>query len=71
MHGHRYITADELISYCTKMNITEHLSLSQLEQFEREGVLIPVARELDFDDNSVEYDEPDSQSVVKIGRAHV
>ena len=43
-HGFRYLTADQFVSYCNDLKVDLSLSHDDLELYERERVLLPVAR---------------------------
>lgn len=43
-YGRRYLTANEFSSYCSALNVRLRPFNSELELYEREGVLLPMAR---------------------------
>ncbi len=53
-HGRRYLTANELSSYCSDINVRLPAFNSELELYEREGVLLPVARVIKPDEYLIE-----------------
>lgn len=43
-HGYRYLTADQFLSHCKDLNVDLGSFYRMLEFYEKEGVLLPVAR---------------------------
>ena len=53
-YGRRYLTASQFSSYCTALNVHLRAFNSELELYEREGVLLPVARVIKPDEYLIE-----------------
>lgn len=59
--GRRYLTGDEFSSYCSALNIRLRPFNGELELYEREGVLLPVARVIKPDEYVIERKKAEQQ----------
>ncbi len=44
LHGERFIDSERFIAYCRSIKVDQNFSSGDLELYEKEGLLLPVAR---------------------------